>query len=203
MTTERNKASDRGTGQIRGAPGPGKPRIEPVKKESWSDAQKLLLEPLERKGRVYNVFATIANHPDLFRDWMAFATHILNRNSLPARDREILILRIGWLCQAEYEWAQHVRIGKKVGLTDDDILRITEGPASPNLSEHDRLLMVAVDELHRDAVIGDKTWAALAEVYDTRQIMDLVFTVGQYNLVSMALNSFGVQLDENLQGFPK
>lgn len=203
MNIQRNRANDRDTGQIRNAPRPVKPRVEPVKKESWNAAQQALLEPLEKKGRVYNVFTTLANHPDLFRDWTTFATHILSRNTLPARDREILILRIGWLCQAEYEWAQHVRIGKKAGITDDDLRRIAQGPASPELNKHDRLLMVAVDELYRDAVIGDETWTALSEVYDTRQMMDLVFTVGQYNLVSMALNSFGVQLDENLQGFPK
>jgi alkylhydroperoxidase family enzyme len=145
----------------------------------------------------------MANHPELARDWMTFATHILRRNSLPPRDREILVLRIGWLCNAEYEWAQHVRIGKRDGLTGDDIRRIGEGPQAAGLSEHDRLLLTAVDELHEDAFVSDATWQALAKSYSTEQMMDLVFTVGQYNLVSMALNSFGVQLDEGLEGFPK
>lgn len=94
-----------------------------------------------------------------------------------------------------------MRIGRKVGLTDDDVRRISVGPDSPDLGELDRLLLQAVDELHADAFIGDATWNALAKIYDTRQMMDLVFTVGQYNLVSMALNSFGVQLDEGLEGF--
>jgi alkylhydroperoxidase family enzyme len=122
---------------------------------------------------------------------------------LPERDREILIIRIGWLCQSEYEWAQHVRIGKSVGLTDADIERITEGPSAAGLSEHDRLLLLATDELHKDAHISDATWDALSETYDTKQMMDVVFAVGEYNLVSMALNSFGVQLDEGLEGFPE
>lgn len=180
-----------------------KPRIEPVKKEAWTAEQRKLLEPLERSGRVYNVFATMGNHPALATNWMTFASHILRRNSLPPRDREILILRIGWLCQSEYEWAQHVRIGKTEGLTDDDVRRIAAGPDSAELNEHDRLLLKAVDELHADALVSDATWNALAKSYDTPQMMDLVFTVGQYNLVSMALNSFGVQLDDGLVGFPK
>jgi 4-carboxymuconolactone decarboxylase len=112
-------------------------------------------------------------------------------------------LRIGWLCQSEYEWAQHVRIGKTEGLSDDDIRRISTGPGGPGIGDHDSLLLNAVDELHADAFISDTTWNTLAKSYDTRQMMDLVFTVGQYNLVSMALNSFGVQLDEGLEGFPK
>ncbi len=83
---------------------PAKPRIEPVKKEEWTAQQQELMAPFERTGRLYNVFTTMANHPDLARDWLTFATYILRNNSLPPRDREILILRIGWLCQAEYEW---------------------------------------------------------------------------------------------------
>jgi 4-carboxymuconolactone decarboxylase len=194
MTTARN---NRRAQRLR------KPRIEPVKKESWTAEQRTLLEPMERAGRLYNVFSTMGNHVALATAWMTFATHVLRRNSLPPRDREILILRIGWLCQSEYEWAQHVRIGKNEGLTDDDIRRIYAGPDEPGLGDHDRLLLKAVDELHADAFISDTTWNALAKAYDTRQMMDLVFTVGQYNLVSMALNSFGVQLDAGLEGFPK
>ena len=204
MTTEGNQNSEkRGARQRRGGLRLAKPRIEPVKKESWTEAQQTLLAPYERSGRVYNVFTTMANHPDLARDWLTFGSRVLRRSSLPERDREILILRIGWLCNAEYEWAQHVRIGKRAGLTDDDMRRIGQGPDSKDLDEHDRWLLKAVDELHQDAFIGDETWNALAKTYDPRQMLDLVFTVGQYNLVSMALNSFGVQLDEGLEGFPK
>jgi 4-carboxymuconolactone decarboxylase len=204
VTSKSNPTNDQGVPtRRRGGTRLLKPRIEPVKKESWNEAQQTLLAPYERSGRVYNVFTTMANHPDLARDWLTFGSHVLRRSSLPERDREILILRIGWLCNAEYEWAQHVRIGKRAGLTDDDVRRIGQGPDSKDLDEHDRWLLKAVDELRQDAFIGDETWSALAKTYDTRQMMDLVFTVGQYNLVSMALNSFGVQLDEGLEGFPK
>jgi 4-carboxymuconolactone decarboxylase len=193
----------------RASSGPGshtrlaQPRIEPVEKESWSEAQRTLFEPIERRGRMFNVHKTMANHTALARDWLTFATYILRDNSLPPRDREILILRIGRLCHAEYEWAQHARIGKRAGLTDDDLRRIFEGPDAAGLSEHDRLLLLAADELKADAFVTDTTWNGLMKTYDTRQMMDLVFTVGEYNMVSMALNSFGVQLDEGLEGFPK
>lgn len=180
-----------------------KPRIDTVAKQSWTDAQRALLEPLERRNRLFNIFQTLANHPQLFGQWMSFATYILRDNTLPVRDREILILRIGWLCQAEYEWAQHVVIGRRAGMTDDDFRHIQEGPGAAGLSDHERLLLLATDELHRDACISDATWNALSETYDVKQMMDLVFTVGQYNLVSMALKTFGVQLDEGLEGFEK
>jgi 4-carboxymuconolactone decarboxylase len=202
VTSAKDRANEP-AGPPRRPPHLSKPRIPPVEKEHWTPEQKAILEPLERQRRLYNVFSTMANHPDLARDWLTFANHVLRKCTLAPRDREILILRIGWLCGAEYEWAQHVRIGKAVGLTDDDLRHIQQGPQAAGASHHDRLLLKAVDELHADAFIGDETWNALAETYDTRQMMDLVFAVGQYNLVSMALNSFGVQLDPGLEGFSK
>jgi 4-carboxymuconolactone decarboxylase len=202
VTSPQNRAEDPATPPRR-PPHLSKPRIPPVQKEHWTPEQKAILEPLERQKRLYNVFSTMANHPDLARDWLVFANHVLRKCTLPPRDREILILRIGWLCGAEYEWAQHVRIGKAVGLSDDDLKHIQQGPRAAGASQHDRLLLKAVDELHADSFIGDDTWDALAATYDTRQMMDLVFAVGQYNLVSMALNSFGVQLDPGLEGFSK
>ncbi len=72
-------------------------------------------------GEVVNIFRVLMNNPKLARSWSRFADYILGGQSLPARDREILILRIGWLNQARYEWEQHVRIGKAAGLTDDEI----------------------------------------------------------------------------------
>lgn len=179
------------------------PRIPPVPKEEWTPMQQEFLVPMDERGQAYNVFTTIAAHPNLARSWLTFARHVLRRNTLSPRDREILILRIGWLCQSEYEWAQHVRLGKEIGLTDDDVRRIQQGAEADGWSDHERWLVRAVDELHSDAFVSSDTWNALARTYDTRQMMDVVFTVGQYNLVSMALNSFGVQLDEGLVGFEK
>jgi 4-carboxymuconolactone decarboxylase len=91
---------------------------------------------------------------------------------------------------------------RRAGLTDQEILRIIKGPAAEGWSAFEATLLQAVDELYKDTFIGDATWNTLAKHYSEEQLMDLVFTVGQYNLVSMALNSFGVQLDEDATGFP-
>ncbi|MEM9621895.1 MAG: carboxymuconolactone decarboxylase family protein, partial [Pseudomonadota bacterium] len=154
-----------------------------------------------KQGRIFNIFRTLTNHPQLARRWMVFANHILGKSTLNARDRELLILRIGYLCQAGYEWGQHVLIARDVGMSDDEIRACKTGAQTPGLSEQDQLLFTATDELHADAHISDATWQGLLQYYNTQQMMDLVFTVGQYNLVSMALNSFGVQADEGLPGW--
>lgn len=172
-------------------------RVAPLSKEELDDEAR---EVMKRFGdsEPFNIFRTLAHHPKLLQRWLVFANHVLGKSSLPEREREILILRIGWLCRAGYEWGQHVLIGRRCGLTDDEIQRIKAGADAGGWSDGDRDLLRAVDELHRDAHVTDATWARLAERWDTQQLMDIVFTVGQYNLVSMALNSFGVQPDAGL-----
>jgi alkylhydroperoxidase family enzyme len=155
------------------------------------------------KGPVLNIFRTLANHPALMKRWLVFGNHVLAKSTLPAREREIAILRIGWLCRAGYEWGQHVGIGKAAGLTDEEIARIAEGPDTPGWSSEDRALLRATDELHEDAFVSDATWAELSKNWNTQQLMDLVFTVGQYNLVSMALNTLGVQPEPGLPKLPR
>jgi 4-carboxymuconolactone decarboxylase len=153
-------------------------------------------------GSVVNIFRVLMNHPKLARSWSRFAGYILSRQTLPAREREILILRIGWLNQAQYEWEQHVRIGKSAGLTDAEIDQITKGPTA-GWDRDDAALVQAADDLFENSVVSDETWKTLSERYNTEQIMDAVFTIGQYNLVSWALNSFGVPLDDYLPGSKK
>jgi alkylhydroperoxidase family enzyme len=150
-------------------------------------------------GRDLNLFRVLMHHPALVRRWTVFAGHVLRKQTLPARERELLILRIGWLNQAEYEWAQHVEIAKREGISETQIEAVKAGTKGPWAAE-DAVLLQAVDDLYENSVIADATWEQLAKKYSTEQMMDLVFTVGQYNLVSWALNSFGVPLDDYLPG---
>lgn len=177
------------------------PRLKPIPQADWSDEVQKILRPNVEQGSVFNIFKTLAHHPDLLRRWLVFGNHVLFKSTLPPRERELVILRIGWLCEAEYEWAQHVKIGKDAGLTDVEIERIKAGPNVRGWNEPDTLLLRATDELRRDAFISDATWKGLSAHFDTKQLMDVVFAVGQYNLVSMALNTLGVQLDDGLDGF--
>ena len=202
MLGPRSGAPARGSGEYHGRGGgamrPEKPRIPPLSDEE--------LDPELRErfgdGPMLNIFRTLAHHPKLMTRWLVFGHHVLAKSTLPPRDREIAILRVGWLCRSEYEWGQHVLIGRSAGLSDEDVERITEGAEAPGWSDAERALLRATDELHDDACVADATWASLCQHYDTRQRMDLVFAVGQYHLVSMALNTFGVQRDEGVPGFP-
>ena len=178
------------------------PRILPVTEAEWTDDSRPTLAANAARGPVLNVFATIARHPKLLKRWVVFANHVLNGSTLPARERELVILRTGFLCRSGYEWAQHAAIGRLAGLADQEIVRLTVGSTADEWSDRDRTLLQATEQLVADHFISDTTWAALATVWSEQQLMDLVFAVGQYTLVSMALNTFGVQLEGSTQRFP-
>ena len=182
------------------------PRIPTLDPAEWSDEQT---EALGREiadlqasigsgDTVFNILKTMVHHPALCKSWMSLTTHLLFNSSLRPREREILILRIGWLCQSGYEFGQHILISQEAGLSKEEIVRITKGADAPGWSNHERTLIQATDELHADAFITDGIYAQLAADYSQEQIMDLIFTVGQYNMLSMALNSLGVQLDPGI-----
>jgi alkylhydroperoxidase family enzyme len=180
------------------------PRIKPLAQSEWNAEQQRILNPWKRTdGSVVNVFTTMANHPKFMDSWNPFGLYILRESTLPPREREILILRMGWLCRCEYEFGRHRIVGKSVGLTDEEMNRIMEGPKAAGWDAFDATLLRATDELYYDAFITDATWNALAKRYNQQQLVDVVATVGQYSLISMLLNSFGVQLEEGVPGFPK
>ena len=174
------------------------PRLAPLSDEEMNPE----LRARFGGGPILNIFRTLAHHPKLTKRWLVFGNHVLAKSTLAPREREIVILRVGWLCRSGYEWGQHVVIARNSGLSDEEIQRITRGPDAPGWHELDRALLRATDELHGDAFISDETWAALGEHLDTQQIMDLIFAVGQYQIVSMALNSLGVQPEPGAPELP-
>jgi alkylhydroperoxidase family enzyme len=145
-----------------------------------------------------NVLGTLARHPALTRAYHTFNGHVLFASTLSIRQRELLVLRVAALRDAAYEWAQHVVLARDAGIDDDEIARVVKGPDEPGWAPFDAAMVRAVDELLADAMITDDTWTVLAGELDEQQLMDLVFTVGAYDLLAMALRSFGVELDADL-----
>ena len=187
--------------QSTGTPPLSSPRIDRVEKP-YTAAEAAILSPRERNGEVLGVWSTCANAPRLCNAWLEFTDYLLRESSLPIRDRELLILRIGYLNQGAYEWAAHRGLALSVGISEDELKDITIGSSADSWSEWDSALLKAAEELHEAALVSEETWATLSRQYDKRQMMEVVFTVGQYNLVAMYLNSLGVQFEEDWIGFP-
>jgi 4-carboxymuconolactone decarboxylase len=180
---------------------PADPRVLPLPGAERTPSAQALLDGVAVAGSEANIFTTLVRAEGLMRRWLPFGGKLLN-GKIPPRERELLILRTGWNCGSEYEWAQHVVIGRSAGLTEEEILRIPAGPGG-FWSQFDSSLLRAADELHEGSCITDATWAALADVFDTQQLIELPMLVGHYHMVAMTLNSLGVQLDPGLSGFPR
>jgi 4-carboxymuconolactone decarboxylase len=187
------------------------PRIRPIMPPDWDAAiyDALSVIPHARDNVLgtwqdgspvpgANLLCTQLQHPALAKAFLTFNAHHFYASTLAAREREILILRIGWLLRAEYEFLAHVILGKRAGLTDAEIAGIQRGADAPGWGPLDADLLRAVDELHKEARIADTTYQRLSAHFDARQLMDLVAIVGCYGMLAMYLNTFHVQLEASV-----
>jgi alkylhydroperoxidase family enzyme len=157
------------------------------------------LDPSSPKG--LNAMGVLAHHPELTDAYNQLIRHALYFTTISIRQRELLILRVAHLRDSPYEWAQHVYQAGVAGIAPDEVARVRVGPSAEGWSVLERALLSAADELVADARITDETYAVLAAELDARQLMDVVFTVGAYDVFAMALRTFDVELDDDLQPF--
>lgn len=187
------------------------PRLPPLPPGEWpaemGDALSALLPATTRhplpqrrddRPKGLNILGLLAHHPELARAYHTLNGHLLFATSLSIRQREILILRVGARRDAEYEWLQHKVIGLDNGMTIEEVEASREGPDAGVWSPFEAALVRAVDELLDDACIAEQTYTALSTELDARQLMDLVFTVGAYDVLAMAMRTFGLEVDEDL-----
>lgn len=147
------------------------------------------------------IMFTMCRYPDLWQKIMDLSIQIQGPNSvLPLRDRKLLILRTGWLCQAPYEFGEHVNLAKRAGLTTQEIERIIVGSSAPEWNAHERALLRAVEELHEDAMIGDKTWAQLSQRLNEHQLVELTVLIGQFVATAYFQNSLRLRLERGNKG---
>ncbi|WP_428340647.1 carboxymuconolactone decarboxylase family protein [Mycobacterium sp.] len=177
-------------------------RLSPLQADQWDDAARhavsvMLPEERRNPADAGTLLSTLVRHPKLTRAYLKYSTYLLYGSTLPPRIRELLILRVAHRRDCAYEWSHHVEMSKDVGLTDTDVEAARTGRADNAL---DSALLCAVDELDEKSKISDQTWAALGERLDEQQRMDLVFTIGNYIALAMALNTFGVEVEDDFDG---
>jgi 4-carboxymuconolactone decarboxylase len=181
-----------------------RPRIEPLDPSEFDpEARKLAVSIRESLGltdhsNMPEVFAIMLKHPDLYQCQIKMGIQ-LYQGALPARDRELAVLRVGWLCRAPYEWGQHVDIAKRCGISDREIERVTQSSAAPGWSAHDAAILRGVEELLGEQMISDATWRQLAKTWSERQLIEFPTLVGQYVATAYSQNALRVRLPEELK----
>jgi alkylhydroperoxidase family enzyme len=179
-------------GEVRRVP---EPRVKPGTRSEIGTVNAAIAALIGRATRTGppNIFTTLGRHRRLFRAWLRFAGRLMPRGTLPRRDTELVILRVSVNCGNDYEWGHHVALGRRAGLTPEQIERVGEGPEAAGWSPAERTLLRAVDELGRDHAIADATWAELRSAYSERQLIELCLLAGHYVMLAGTLNSLGVR----------
>jgi AhpD family alkylhydroperoxidase len=170
-------------------------RLPPLPADQWDEATQRALSAMSGAD-TNNALSTFAHHPALAKAFLRFNVHLLYSSTLPARIRELAILRVAHRRDCLYEWTQHVALAKDEGITDDEIAAVRRGDLADTF---ERAVLTGVDELDEKSQLSDETWAALGERLNDQQRMDYVFTVGCYTLLAMAFNTFGIQLENAAQ----
>jgi len=184
---------------------PASPRIAPLERTGLNEGTNAVYERLygapERPApdTLPITAAVLLRHPSMYERYIGLARELMN-GALPARYRELAVLRNAWILQAPFEWGEHVLIGKAAGLTSEEIERVTAGSGAAGWDERDRAILRAAEELHADTVISDETWAQLASFLSDEQLIELPIVVGWYALVAFAYNSLRMPLRPENEG---
>jgi 4-carboxymuconolactone decarboxylase len=170
--------------------------------EEWSPSTRAAFDAVEplagSGGRPLHLPAVVAHHPTLLEPYMAWATAVARRGVLDARSATLLALRTARRCDSEFEWGVHA-----TRLTSDEVARVAQGPDAPGWSPLERALLCAADELHDNAAVSDDTWAALRAQLEVDAVLEVVFVVGHYTMLSMVANSAGVPPEPNWAPLPR
>lgn len=172
------------------------PRVAPVPEAQWTAAQKDLAARFSRGGRADNQLKTLLTVPEIVEGVLPFTIYVTEESHLIPRHREQLILRTAWLNGSQALWAKHAGRARQVGLTEEEIRRVAQGPDTPGWTPFEKSLVQMADQLYRNSAVASGTWKMLAAQYDLERLMDAVETVNHVTFLAGMFNSFGVQPDE-------
>lgn len=184
------------------------PRIPPMSGEEMSPDALAIVKSMRKSvglnpddmTAVPDYMSIILRHPSLYEKFGHWGLELLANGTLSARDRELAVLRTGWLCRAPFEWGEHVNFSKRIGMPAEEIAQIIRGSSDPAWNDKDRAILRAVEELHTDTMISDETWAVLAQHFDQKQLIELPFLVGHYTMVAFYQNALRIPMGEGNAG---
>ncbi len=186
------------------------PRIEPLRPDEMDEFALVLHNRIREMANrdleertlenLPQIVPTMLRHAGLFEQWSATGIHLSLHGALSPRERELAVLRLGWLCGAPYEFGEHVFIALGVGITHEEVDAVKTGSGAVCWTSHERAILRAVEELHQGAMISDATWAELAKNWDEKQLIELPILVGHYQQTAYVQNAIRLRLHDGNEG---
>ncbi len=185
------------------------PRLAPLSPDEWNaevmdalgvfpSSRDFVLKQWRENtgdGRGSYTLGLLAHYPELAKAFLTLNKHIAVDSTLNFRERELIILRTSWLKKSEYEYVQHLILGARAGISEEDIARIQIGGKAVGFEPKDAMLIQVVDDLHNDSKISPATWEELNKFYNQHQVMDMIFLMGAYAALGFAISSFDIPLE--------
>jgi 4-carboxymuconolactone decarboxylase len=174
------------------------PRLAPLKLDEIGEEAMEQIHDIQsafnlpHDAPIPDVSLITLRNPAMFRCQMALGIELAARGTIPGRERELAVLRLAWLAGAAFEWSEHVDIGKRFGVTQEEIDRIKDGSSAPGWIEHEAAVLRAVEDCLADQCIADATWETLAKTYDEKQLLELPMLIGSYLMTAFQQNSLRV-----------
>lgn len=184
------------------------PRIQAVPNDEVDPRSRQLVDDIRASAGagpatvIPEYMRVVIKHPEIFRCQMDLGT-VLFSGDISARERELSVLRVGWLTQSPYEWGQHVEIAKRYGLTEEEIARVKAGSSAPGWSEHEAAVLRGVEELLADYALSDATWEVLAKSWSEAQLIEFPMMVGQYVATAFVQNSLRIPMQDGNPGLSR
>jgi 4-carboxymuconolactone decarboxylase len=169
----------------------------PPKDQVSEELQEIFRKMEARGGQILNIFKIMTHSPKVGREFLRLGNAILFGGKLSPKLRELAILRVGDLAQATYEWTQHVPIGLRAGLSDQQIKTMHDWKTSPHFNEQEQAVLQYTDEVALNIRVADATFQAVRAFLTEEQVIELTTAIGYYGMVSRILEALEVELEEN------
>ncbi|MBU7600147.1 carboxymuconolactone decarboxylase family protein [Streptomyces sp. P38-E01] len=142
-----------------------------------------------------HLFLTLARNRRLFLGWLHFAGRLMPGGKLPRRETELVILRVAHVRACAYEFTHHVRLGRRAGVTEADVERVTQGPEASGWSARERTLLTCADALLADGDLDDAAWASLRSHLSEPLALEYLLLVGHYSMLATTITTLRLQPD--------
>lgn len=146
-----------------------------------------------------NLFRTMGHVPRTMQAYMRFGTALWNTGDLSTRERELAILAVARSCRSRYEWHQHVGIGRKAGISLEELRRIAHDDYTP-FPEREQAIMRYAEAVAAGTVTGP-LFEAAAAVTDTETVVGLTLLAGHYLLTARFLDALSVPIEGGFAGW--
>lgn len=176
---------------------PVRPRISPGRLRELGPVNWIVWQVLSRASGTADaqLFSTLGRTGGLFRGWLHYSGKLMPGGRLPRSEAELVILRVAELRSCDYEADHHRRLGRRAGLSAEEIERVTGGPAAAGWTPRQAALLAVVDQLVTTRTVGDEAWSALAEHYDERSLIEIVLLINQYEGLASTITTLGIERD--------